>query len=321
MTALLTETRTAPQARAARPLPLTSERALFLEHLGVERGLSPNTIEAYARDLARFAAHCGSSGAATPDRIHEECLAGFAAALSCRAGLRPTSAARALAAVRAFIRFLVGEGVMQTNPAAHLRGPKLWRRLPNVLSQDQAGALLEAPAPDEAAGKRLSWRDRAILELLYASGLRVSELCQLPVENLSLDLAVVRVTGKGGKTRVVPVGSSAIEALRRYLVLARPKRARGRDEGKLFLSKGGRPLTRQTVWRLVRRYGAKAGLTGKVSPHTLRHSFATHLLEGGANLRAVQEMLGHASIATTELYTHVDAKRLLEVHRRFHPRA
>jgi integrase/recombinase XerD len=305
---------------AAPPLPFASERATFLEHLAVERGLSRHTLTSYARDLTYFAEHCGEQGVTQAARIDEECVTSFARALGSSHGLQPPSVARALAAVRTFLKFLAGEGVLAADPSALVGSPKLWRRLPNVLSQEQADALVEAPDRPEWRDGRLSWRDHAILELLYSSGLRVSELCEMPLDALDLDLGIVRVTGKGNKTRVVPVGGAALNALRRYLLLLRPKFAKNRDAGRLFLSKSGRPLQRDAVWCLVKRYGNRSGVTGKVSPHTLRHSFATHLLEGGANLRAVQELLGHANIATTELYTHVDAKRLLSVHQRFHPR-
>ena len=163
-------------------------------------------------------------------------------------------------------------------------------------------------------------RDHAILELLYATGMRVSELCNLPLNGLNAEMRIARVTGKGEKTRLIPVGRAAMEAVRKYLVHVRPKKAGKKDDGRLFLSKGGQPMAREDVWALVKRHGKAAGVAGRYSPHTLRHSFATHLLEGGANLRAVQEMLGHADIATTELYTHVDAKRLLAVHKNYHPR-
>jgi len=304
----------------APPLPFAAERATFLEHLAVERGLSRHTLSSYGRDLAYFAEHCRGQGLTAAARINEDCVISFAQTLGAARGLQPVSVARTLAAVRTFLRFLVGEGVLAADPSALVGSPKLWRRLPNVLSQEQADSLVEAPAAEEVRDRRLSWRDHAILELLYSSGLRVSELCDLPLQALDLNLGLVRVTGKGRKTRVVPVGRAALEALRRYLMHWRPRYLNTEDGGRLFLSKSGRPLGREAIWALVKRYGRRAGLAQKVSPHTLRHSFATHLLEGGANLRVVQELLGHADIATTELYTHVDAKRLLTVHQQFHPR-
>lgn len=305
---------------AALDLPLAAERGMFLEHLTVERGLSPNTIEAYGRDLGYFAEHCARHKIATPGGLNEDLVTAFPGELATRHNLLASSTARALAAVRMFLRFLVQEGALAADPGATLERPKQWRRLPEVLSQAHAGALVAAPDADLRRRRKIPIRDRAILELLYASGLRVSELCNLPLDAMDLDVGVVRVTGKGDKTRLVPVGRGAREALRRYLVHVRPKHAGTQAGGKLFLSKGGRPLDRQAVWRLVKRYAKRSGVAADTSPHTLRHSFATHLLEGGANLRAVQELLGHADIATTELYTHVDARRLLSVHKQFHPR-
>jgi len=320
-------------------LPMASERASFLEHLTVERGLAANTLEAYGRDLGYFAECCATADVEEPGQIEEGTVASFAGFLSSRYGHQAPSIARALAAVRMFLRFLVQEGVLQRDPGSTVDRPKLWKRLPKALTRAQTECLLAAPEAqprrdqDEQAAdsspsrqlvafrrNRLSIRDRAILELLYASGLRVSELCDLPLEALNLDLGIVRVTGKGNKTRLVPVGRAACLAIRRYVVHVRPRNSGMRDLGRLFLSKGGRPLLRQAVWALAKRHARKAGLSEKVSPHALRHSFATHLLEGGANLRAVQELLGHADISTTEIYTHVDAQRLLKIHKQYHPR-
>jgi len=308
------------EPRAKSQEPFLSERTMFLEHLRIERGLSKHTVEAYGRDLEYFAAHCGERNIDSPNEIDEDCVIDFAQTLGAKRNLQPVSVARALAAVRTFLKFLAAEGALASDPSALVSRPKLWRRLPDVLSQDDAGTLCSAPEKQAKTSARLSWRDRAILELLYASGLRVSELCDLKLEDLDFEMSIVRVTGKGSKTRVVPVGRDALETLRRYVTLLRPKHAGPKDEGRLFLSRTGRPLDRIAVWALVKRHGKLAGIVGDYSPHTLRHSFATHLLEGGANLRAVQEMLGHANISTTELYTHVDAKRLLNVHQQFHPR-
>jgi integrase/recombinase XerD len=218
--------------------------------------------------------------------------------------------------------------VLKADPGAHVETPKQWRRLPHVLTPEDATRLTEAPLstthPEQKDGPGgngpMQLRDAAILELLYATGLRVSELCDLPLDAVNAETATVRATGKGQKTRIVPVGSVALAAVQKYLALVRPTLAGRFDGGRLFLSKTGKPLARENVWALVKRHGRRAGLAGKYSPHTLRHSFATHLLEGGANLRAVQEMLGHADIATTQIYTHVDAKRLIGIHRQFHPR-
>ena len=294
----------------------------FLDYIVVERGYSANTLESYARDLKLFAEHCqtcgeGSAAAVTPDTV-----CAFTGFLAQKQTYKSSSAARSLAAAKSFLKFLVSEGTLQRDPGVNAERPKQWKRLPHVLSQENAQALTQAPAAAmERTGRRkIPLRDSAIVELLYATGMRVSELCGLRVDGLNFEEATVRVTGKGDKTRIIPVGRPALDAIRAYLVHVRPGWSGTKDGGKLFLSKGGRPMAREDVWALVKKHGRAAGLAGKYSPHTLRHSFATHLLEGGANLRAVQEMLGHADVTTTELYTHVDAKRLLGVHRQFHPR-
>ena len=326
-----------------------TEISSFLEHLTIERGFSPNTVEAYQRDLVFFVEHCQLRGIQAPKQVDVDTVACFAAFLCAKHKYKSSSAARSLAASRSFLRFLVNEGALVKDPSAGVETPKQWRRLPHVLSPEDANALTQAPldpqAPDApestepsetattastelGAGaqrvtkrrRNMSIRDNAILELLYATGMRVSELTNLPIEGINMELGFARVTGKGDKTRLIPVGRVAQNAVRKYLVHVRPKYCGSADGGRLFLSKGGKPMAREDVWALVKRHGRSAGLQGKYSPHTLRHSFATHLLEGGANLRAVQEMLGHADIATTEVYTHVDAKRLLKVHKQFHPR-
>jgi integrase/recombinase XerD len=306
----------------------------FLEYLQIERGFSKHTVEAYKRDLDYFIGHARNCGIASAASIDMDSVATFAAFLQKTQELSTTSSARALAAVRSFLKFLVNERILAKDPAASVDSPKKWRKLPSVLSQEQADAITRAPVArvktdPELPGvekktrkkqREIQLRDAAILELFYATGMRVSELCTLPIEGFNDELSFVRVTGKGQKTRMIPVGESAKKAVRTYLVHARPTFANSKDGGRMFLSKGGKPMLREDVWALVKRHGQAAGLTGKFSPHTLRHSFATHLLEGGANLRAVQEMLGHADISTTELYTHVDAKRLLNIHKSFHPR-
>jgi len=309
-----------------KPLPFTVERQTFLEYLCVERGLSENTRLAYARDLAYFSKYCADASVANLEAIDTPLVAGFAAELARQRELKSVSAARSLAAVRTFFKFLVDERVLKSDPSAAVSMPKLAQRLPKVLSQEQAAALTAAPAVIEegAEGQSdefLAIRDHAVLEVLYACGLRASELCTLELASLDLDLGIVRITGKGSKTRIVPLGSAAKEALSLYLLRVRPLLVGGGRGGMLFLSCHGAPLDRTAVWRIVKQYARRSGVGAKVSPHTLRHSFATHLLEGGANLRAVQEMLGHAQITTTELYTHVDAKRLLSIHKQFHPRA
>ena len=307
----------------------------FLGVIALEHGLSPKTCEAYGRDLRRFAAFAAKEGVTRPRHVERELLLDFLAEEKA-AGLAPASLARRVAALRAFFRTLHAEQVIGEDPSADLDSPDLWKRLPVTLSADEVDALLAAPDTTDAFGLR----DKALLELLYATGMRESEAVDLTLERLHLDESFVRVLGKGRKERVVPIGARAVAALRDYLQRGRPalegvreceraserdgKPARARPPGgptNVFLSKSGRPLTRITVWRIVERYVLAAGIEGHVSPHTLRHSFATHLLAGGADVRSIQEMLGHASVQTTQIYTHVDTDRLLAIHRKFHPRS
>jgi integrase/recombinase XerD len=320
-----------PRPSPARPVPsgpFALERRSFIQHLQVERGLSKHTLEAYTRDLTYFSAHARESAVHSAADLNPDVLASFPAYLGREHNLQVISTARALAAVRLFARFLVQEGVLKKDPGAHLDSPKLWRRIPQVLSQEQTEQVVRRPSqpqPEQIENETLDQerkrlRDRAMLELLYASGLRVSELCDLPTNALDEARGLIRVTGKGEKTRLVPVGEAAQAAIRVYLTRVRRYWQKTHSPDRLFLSRTGRALTRQMVWSLVKTCAKAAGAHGDTSPHTLRHSFATHLLEGGANLRAVQEMLGHANIATTEVYTHVDAKRLKQVHTNFHPR-
>lgn len=222
-----------------------------------------------------------------------------------------------MVALKVFFAHEFAEGRIPSDPTEHLDAPTLWKTLPGWLTRAEVDRLLETPA----GGTRDGLRDRAVLELLYASGLRVSELAALPLDDLHLDEGFVRVLGKGRKVRVVPVGSRAVEALRRYLAEGRPLYAPAIDERAVFVSRLGRALTREAVWKLVTDHARRAGIERHLTPHTLRHSFASHLLENGAPLRVIQEMLGHADIATTQIYTHVDQERLLAVHRKYHPRA
>ena len=296
--------------------------ATYLDQLRVERGVSGATIAAYRGDLAAFATWLGpaTDGAwgASPQPVIRY-LASLAAPDpgALRPALAPPSRRRRTAAIRGFYRFAFGEGLIDVDIAAHIDLPREVRRLPETLTVDEVERLLEAA--DEV-------RDRALLELLYASGLRVSEALRLDMEDLSLDGAYVRVIGKGDRERLVPVGEVALDWLRRYVAEIRPARlaiahvapARG---GPLFLTAGGRRLARQQAWVIVKRAAARSGLGDRVSPHTFRHSFATHLLEGGADLRVVQELLGHATISTTQLYTHLTGERIREVYARAHPRA
>ncbi len=232
-------------------------------------------------------------------------------------GLSPSSIRRNVSAVRSYFRFMIAEGELVRDPSERLEAPKRWRTLPEVLTVDEAEKLLQAPSLDEP----FAFRDRAMLELAYGAGLRVSEWISLGVKDVLMDDHLVRVFGKGSKERLVPIGRKAIGAVAIYLRELRPKLERGQGKGILFLNARGEPLSRMGAWKILRKYVDAAGITKSVSPHTLRHSFATHLLEGGADLRAVQEMLGHADISTTQIYTHVDREFLRSVHRQFHPRA
>jgi integrase/recombinase XerD len=288
---------------------------LFLDYLAVECGLAANSIASYRRDLKRFCAYLSSRGKTGLGDVKSRDIVGFLTHERAR-GLSTNSASRALAAIRMLFRFLTVEGKVPKNVASTLESPHLWRRLPTVLDVDDVEALLNAPDPD----KPLGLRDRAILEVMYATGARVSEAADLRVENVNFDFQFVRCFGKGSKERIVPIGKRAVAALRKYVGGPRPRLDR-KGSPFLFLSKSGRRMSRENLWALVRKYALVAGLRKKVSPHTLRHSFATHLLEGGADLRSVQEMLGHVNIATTQIYTHVDKDRLRTVHKQFHPRA
>ena len=288
----------------------------FLDHLAFERGLSPRTLDAYGRDIERLCAFLASRGIARPAQAGAADLRAYVYHLKDQ-GLQPTSIRRNLSAVRTYFAFLLGEGLVVSDPSERLEPPRVWRRLPGVLTRAEVERLLEAPDPAD----RLYWRDKALLEFAYASGVRVSELTALRLRDLSLDEGFATVVGKGAKERLVPVGQSAVRALRVYLRDLRPELDRGRGEGRVFLNARGGSLSRMGVWTILKKHVQRAGIRKRVTPHTLRHSFATHLLEGGADLAAVQEMLGHADISTTQIYTHVDREYLRDVHRRFHPRA
>lgn len=287
----------------------------FLHYLVIEKGLVPNTIRAYGRDLNALADTLEEQGITDPRRIGPEALELHAVRLSKR-GLSATSRARMLSAIRHFHRFLEREGMGSHDAVERLVRPKIGRRMPGVLTLAQVESLLEAPE----AGTPLGTRDRAMLELAYGAGLRVSELCGLRVDALMLDHGLVSVTGKGGKQRVVPFGRAASRALAAYLDHSRPHLLRGRVSPFVFVNVRGGVISRVGFFKRLKAHARTAGIMRKVSPHVLRHSFATHLLEGGADLRLVQELLGHADIATTQVYTHVDTRHILEAHRAFHPR-
>ena len=287
----------------------------FSDYLAFERGLSDRTLDAYGKDLGRFVAFLGARGVRGPRDVAHTDVRDYVYHLK-DAGLAATSIRRAQSAIRTYFSFLLGEGVVESDPSERLESPRVWRRLPDVLSRTDAERLVEAADAD----RPLYWRDRAMLELLYATGMRVSELVGLALTALHLEEGICMVFGKGSKERLVPVGGPARRATERYLRDVRPTLDHGRGEGRVFLNARGRPISRMAVWTLVKEASGRAGVRIQVSPHTLRHTFATHLLEGGADLAAVQELLGHADIATTQIYTHVDREYLRDVHRRYHPR-
>ena len=287
----------------------------FGDYLALEQGASPLTREAYRRDLARFATYARVKRAAGPHEATPRLLRQYVYHLK-DLGLAPASIRRNISAVRTYFRFLLGEGLVVSDPSDRLDTPRRWLTLPEVLTVAEVERILAAVTLDEP----FAFRDRALLELAYGAGLRVSEWITLGVRDVLLEDALVRVLGKGGKERLVPLGRSAVAAAAVYLRELRPRLERGSGRGVLLLNARGAPLTRMGAWKLLRKYVNKAGIAKRVTPHTLRHTFATHLLEGGADLRAVQEMLGHADISTTQIYTHVDREYLRTVHRQFHPR-
>lgn len=289
---------------------------LFLGHIKVERNLSPNTVEAYGRDLARLIQFADGRGITRPEDIGASDLTDHLLAMA-EAGLSARSRARALVAVRGFFRYLVGEHIVEVDPTETLDAPRLGRRLPDVLGEAAVEALLAAPRLDTPRGLR----DSAMLETLYATGLRVSELVNLATADINLSAGYLRVYGKGRKQRMVPMGEVAATRLGEYLDRARPTFEKGPPQRAAFLTGRGKSMTRQGFWKLLRTYARAAGMRQPISPHKLRHSFATHLIEHGADLRAVQAMLGHADISTTQIYTHVSRARLLDLYKRHHPRA
>ncbi len=309
----------APRARAIdasrAPAAFANDVEAFLGYIGLERGLAKNTIASYRRDLdqaAEFFAHRGASGwksvsgAQAAEWIHALSAGDYEIA----------SLARKLSALRSLAHYLVREKIRDDDFTALLNGPKKAQRIPGTLTEEEIGRLLAAAEGGDAR----ALRDRALLELFYSSGLRVSELAALTLQQIDLEHGFVRVFGKGSKERVVPVGGKAATALATYVAAGRPHFVRTKTGSQLFLNKNGAALSRVALWMIVKKYAKRAGITKNVKPHGLRHSFATHLLTGGADLRAIQEMLGHASIATTQIYTAVEPQRLLDHHAKFHPR-
>lgn len=288
--------------------------SVFLDYLTIEKGLSRNTILAYGRDIEQLLAYLNREKT-TWDEAQEELLARFVRSRS-RAGLSARSLARQVSAVRSFYKYGLMEGLISKDPTAALETPAAWAPLPKVLSFQDVESLISRPEGSDP----LAIRDRAMLETLYASGLRVSELVSLRTGDINLREGFLICRGKGGKERIVPVGASARGAVDRYILEARPFLEK-RSTEILFLTRRGRPFTRQGIWKFFRRYAREAGLPAKTSPHVLRHSFATHLLERGADLRSVQIMLGHSQITTTQIYTHVSRERLRVIYNKFHPRA
>ena len=283
----------------------------FLDFCRIEKGLADNSLQAYRRDLTAFAEFCPPQDVANPEAIRRHLDQLYAAGLSAR------SISRHLASLRNFYQFLLREGKVNSDPVSTVPMPRQWKTLPKYLSTEQIDALLRAPDIAKPTGLR----DRAMLEFLYATGLRVTELCQVELAGLTLDYGVVRVMGKGSKERMVPVGKSALAAVNEYLETGRPALLKGRGSKYLFVTARGSCMTRKNFWKLLVAYGKQVGIWRKLTPHVIRHSFATHLLEGGADLRSVQTMLGHADIGTTQIYTHVMKSRLRSTVDKHHPRA
>lgn len=287
----------------------------YLNYLVVEKGLAAKTVEAYAGDLNAFLAFLREQNVASMENADTAAILKHVISLRHR-GRGPRTRARHLVTIRGFFRYLKQAGVLQHNAAKMVDLPKSGLKLPDVLSVEEVDRLLAAPEVQTPPGLR----DAAMLELIYAAGLRVSELVGLLVPAVNLEAGFVRVMGKGSKERIVPIGRKALVCLQNYLETARPALLKDRPSRFLFVARAGKPMTRQGFWKMLRRYGLKSGIAKRITPHSLRHSFASHLLEGGADLRAVQVMLGHVDIATTQIYTHVAQKRLVEIHRRYHPR-
>ncbi len=288
----------------------------YLHYLAVEKGASPHTLEAYGRDLNRFDRYVAHLGRSNPEDVQSDDVMSFVANLR-QEGLSPKSVNRTLAALKGFYKFLVREKALRINPVADISPARGWMLLPDVLSVAEMNRLLAQPGQCAAS----TIRDTAMMELMYATGLRATEIIQLQVDSINWQVGYCTTMGKGGKERVVPVGRTAFDLLRRYLDEVRPRLASGVSENVLFLNRFGKGFTRQGLWKLIKKYARAAGLESRVHPHTFRHSFASHLLDSGADLRAVQVMLGHSDISTTQIYTHVTQERLKAVHKKYHPRA
>ena len=289
----------------------------FSDYLRIEKRNSPHTVSAYRRDLSRFSAEFAGQKV---DSVTTADIRDFLISLR-EQGLSPASVARSLSSIKSFFKYLCQDKQFQDNPAEILETPKRWRKLPDVLSSEDVDNLLKCPDLESVLGLR----DKAMLEILYASGLRVSELINLQVSQLDMQVGYLRTLGKGSKERIVPIGAMAKRAVENYILNSRPALVSNRKDGgkpeELFVTRRGRGMTRQGFWKLLKGYMTQANIRASVSPHTLRHAFATHLLERGADLRSVQQMLGHSDISTTQIYTHILGKRMLEIHQQFHPRS
>ncbi len=287
----------------------------FLSYLRIERGLSENTVSSYSSDLIKFFKYLDKTRL-MPVQVNREDIANYSGSLKKTNSFSERTIARNLSAIKMFYRFLITEGRLTENPARLLDPIKLPHRLPGTLSHDEVDSLLSVPDNTTSLGQR----DCAMLELLYATGLRVSELVGLHLNNVNLDPGYIRTIGKGSKERIIPMGDKAREAIKIYLTYGRQDLIRGTNVAYLFLNSRGSSMSRQGFWKIIKKYGIMAGITKKITPHSLRHSFATHLLEGGADLRSVQIMLGHSDISTTQIYTHVSRERLIQIHEKYHPR-
>lgn len=287
----------------------------FLSYLSVERGLAQNTLLSYGSDLRKYIAFLRKSHILTLGKTTKHEVMTYLLELKDK-GLSPTTVARSLVSLKVFYRFLAQEGYLATDPTINLESPKVWSKLPETLSLGEIEVLLEKPDLEDPLGLR----DRAALELLYATGARVSELINLKIADANLEVGYLRCLGKGKKERIIPLGSHAQEALKNYLDKGRKRLVGEKDAKELFVNRFGNLLSRQGFWKMLKKYAKRVDFEKRITPHILRHSFATHLLERGADLRSIQEMLGHSDISTTQIYTHVDRERLKEIHRKYHPR-
>jgi len=289
---------------------------LFLDYLRAERGLSENTISSYANDLKKYTQFLLSKGVNNPSQIEKTHIIEFIEKEK-KQGFKLSSIARRISSIKGFHRFLMRERMLNKDVTSTLESLRLWKKVPQVLELSEVERLLSSPNIRKPQGLR----DKAIFELLYATGLRVSEVCSLKINDVNLEVGFIKVKGKGGRERIVPLGETALHFLKRYIEEVRPKLLKNRESVFLFISSFKKNLSRQSIWKMIKLYIKKTRIKKEVSPHTLRHSFATHLIERGADLRSVQEMLGHSNISTTQLYTHINKVRLKEIYKKFHPRA